>query len=77
MSPKEGVSVGSSHSTFLLADPSFVAGLGRLGDIWGGLSYWSYNSSKSPAEADYRALSHDWNQVGDDLETAMANSPDK
>jgi len=64
-----------SHSTFLVAGPSFVSGMGRLGDLWGGFAYFSYNHSPTPAEADARAISHDWHQVGDDLYAAMAQAP--
>lgn len=61
-----------SHSTFLVAEPSFLAGAGRVGDLWGSLAYFSYNYSHSPEEADARAIAHDWHQVGDDLESTMA-----
>lgn len=63
-----------SHSTFLIAEPSFVSGMGRLGDLWGGYSYYSYNYSLTPAEADARAIRHDWLQVGDDMQAAMAQT---
>lgn len=63
-----------SHSTFLVVEPSFLTGMGRLGDLWGGYAYYSYRYSPTPAEADARAIRHDWQQVGDELRAAMAEA---
>lgn len=57
------------RSSFLFADPSFIDGLASVLDIGGTLS--EYNNSKSPEEADARALHADWTAVGEDLLYAM------
>ena len=56
-------------SDFLVASPSFASGVGRLLD-WYGL-YDLYNISRSPQEADAKAMFADWRIVGQDLNDAM------
>ncbi len=56
-------------SDFLVAQPSFLSGMGRLFD-WYGL-YDAYNTSRTGGEADYKALLSDWLIVGQDIENAM------
>lgn len=64
-------------SDFLFPRPSFVHGMARTLDMWGALNV--YNVSRTPQEADARAMASDWHAVGDDLNTAIsqakANSP--
>ncbi len=44
---------------------SFLEGVGRLADFTGSLN--EYNMSKTPEEADARAIRSDWKAVGIDL----------
>jgi hypothetical protein len=61
--------VNRLKSDFLVASPSFASGAGRLLD-WYGL-YDIYNVSRSPREADIKAMFADWRMVGEDLNSAM------
>ena len=58
------------RSDFLFAQPSFVSGVARLLD-WYGL-YDAYSTSCTGREADYKALSSDWQMIGQDIRDAMA-----
>lgn len=58
----------NDNSCFLFADPSFLSGLGSVMDIGGGLLI--YNSSRTGAEADERAIASDWAVVGSDMRNA-------
>jgi|HubBroStandDraft_4_1064222.scaffolds.fasta_scaffold872242_1 hypothetical protein len=58
-----------STSDFLFADPSFVSGAARLLDLY--CLFDSYNTSRSGAEADYKALLADWRVVGQDIQRAV------
>jgi hypothetical protein len=53
---------------FLYATPSFMAGVGRVLDLWG--IFDEYNSSTSDQEADAIALYSDWRITGQDLRDA-------
>lgn len=57
------------RSDFLFAMPSFVAGAGRVCDLFGVLD--AYNTSASPEVADAYALFSDWRITGQDLRDAM------
>ena len=59
----------SHKSTFLFADPSFIYGVAHLLDFEG--TFVSYNQSRTPIEADAKALYADWRTVGEDLLAAM------
>lgn len=52
-------------ATFLFATPSTLSGVARMLDFWG--LYDTYNMSKTPPEADAKALYADWRTVGDNL----------
>ena len=55
----------TDKSGFLFAEPSFLTGLAAVMDIGGSLLV--YNSSRSGAEADQRAIASDWAVVGSDI----------
>lgn len=57
-------------STFLFAVPSASEGFARLFDFANALT--EYNTSRSEAEADARAIAMDWRVTGDDLREAMS-----
>ena len=59
----------NQYSTLLYAQPSFLKGIARIFDVGGGLN--TYNTSLTPEQADYRALSSDWHAVGEDIREAM------
>jgi hypothetical protein len=59
----------SDYSTFLFAKPSLVEGAARLLDF--GNTFDENNYSKSPEEADRKAIECDWDQVGLDLWEAI------
>ena len=50
---------------FLYAHPSFLSGLARVLDLFG--VFDSYNRSRSPQEADAKAMYADWRIVGQDI----------
>jgi hypothetical protein len=50
---------------YLFAKPSVLEGIGRNIDLFGMMN--TYNSSKSGAEADMKALINDWAAVYEDL----------
>jgi hypothetical protein len=58
-----------SHSDYLFARPSFLAGIARLFDFWG--LFDSYNYSRTPEVADAKAIRADWLTVGNDLRWAI------
>lgn len=53
----------------LFAMPSFLNGFARVLDLGG--TFDMYNEDETTVEADYRALSSDWKQVGEDIYIAM------
>jgi hypothetical protein len=57
------------QSDFLFAEPSFLSGTARLLDLWG--KYDQYNQSRTPLEADARAIAADWIITGQDLQDAI------
>lgn len=56
-------------SDFLVARPSFSAGIARLFDLFGRFDV--YNTSPSGAAADCKAMRADWLVVGQDLYDAV------
>ena len=58
-------------SDFLFATPSFKTGAGRVLDLWASLENYSYNFSRTPGEADCRAIGADWAVIGKDLQEAF------
>jgi|WetSurMetagenome_2_1015567.scaffolds.fasta_scaffold1026007_2 hypothetical protein len=52
----------SENGFVLYANPSFFEGLSRLIDFGGTLN--TYNVSRTPQEADFRAIQADWEAVG-------------
>jgi hypothetical protein len=57
------------QSDFLFAQPSFIAGAGRVLDLWG--QFDDYNHSETPTEADENAIAADWLVVGQDIFAAV------
>jgi hypothetical protein len=57
-------------STFLTADPTLLTGAGTILNLSG--CYYRFNSSRTSAEADAKALFMDWAITGQDLRDAMA-----
>ena len=53
---------------FLLPKNNFLVGMGTVLNLAG--SYFEYNYSKSDSEADLKALSSDWDNVGEDIRNA-------
>ena len=56
-------------STFLFAEPSVWEGVARAFDF--GDTLTEFNSSNSPAQADFLALFNDWQTIGDDVRSAV------
>ena len=54
---------------FLFAHPSFLGGMAQAMDLGGTL--FLFNNSRTPEEADLRAMKSDWITVGDDIRAAM------
>lgn len=57
--------MNQSVTDFLTPRSSVLTGMGTLLNLAG--SYYFYNISPTPAEADARALAADWKVVGQDL----------
>jgi len=64
-------------SDFLFANPTFLTGAGRVIDLGASLERYSYNLSRTPGEADTRAIVQDWAAVGGDLSRAIEESVPK
>lgn len=60
--------IEQSLTFYLFANPSFMKGLGRLGDFNGGLN--DYNNSETEEEADTKALRHDFIMIAKDMTQA-------
>jgi hypothetical protein len=58
------------RTDFLLPNNSFVVGMGSVMNLSG--SYFKYNTSSSSKEADLKALSSDWKNIGEDIKIALA-----
>lgn len=52
----------------LMPEPSFFRGLASLGNLTGTIVF---DESTTPEEADMKALSSDWETVGEDIRMAM------
>jgi hypothetical protein len=65
---KEGVGI-VSRTTFLYATPSFLLGMAAVLDM--GATLTVYNESRSPEEADFKAIYSDWVATGDDISSAL------
>jgi len=63
------MSFDRSLSYYLFARPSFLEGVARVFDIGG--VFDAYNESKTPVEADTKAMLHDWMMVGSDISHAF------
>lgn len=55
----------SVETSYLYANPSFFGGMAKILDMGGTLMI--YNESRTPVEADMKAISNDWKAVGNDL----------
>ena len=62
--------MGPAITDFLTPSSSFAIGAGSAFNLAG--SYFDYNQSITPAEADARALSSDWSMIGRDIMVAVA-----
>ena len=58
----------NDDTCFLFADPSFLSGMAGVMDITGSLLI--YNSSKTGADADTRAIASDWAVIGSHISDA-------
>jgi hypothetical protein len=54
---------------FLTSTNTFWGGAGTILNIRG--NYYKYNSSSTPAEADAKAIYHDWAMIGQDMKDAI------
>lgn len=57
------------QSDFLFARPSLIEGVARMVDLGGSLNV--YNTSRTPDEADARAIYEDWRALGHDVKEAL------
>jgi len=58
-------------SDFLFVAPTFLRGLETVLDLGGTAVDGSYSISRTPTEADLRALASDWIVVGRDIDEAV------
>ena len=59
----------SIETSYLFATPSFISGLAMTLDM--GSTLEQYNTSRTPDEADIKALQSDWRVTGADIRSAM------
>lgn len=62
-------SVSSSWSYYLFAEPSFIEGWARMVDFANSMT--EFNQSPTGEQANYIALTTDWQAVFDDVRAAM------
>lgn len=62
-----------SFDDYFFVQPSFLRGVARAVDIGGTLSREAVVLSRTPAEADKRALASDWRLSNRDLNQAFAD----
>lgn len=58
---------------YLLPRNSFIIGLGSVLNIFG--AYFHLDYSSSPKNIDEKAITSDWNMVGDDFRKVLEKSP--
>jgi hypothetical protein len=58
---------------FLVARSSVATGMGTVLNLGG--SYYTYNSSSTPEEADAKAFYADWAMIGNDLRAVVQQDP--
>ncbi len=59
-----------SKTDFLLPKNNFWVGFGSILNLSG--SYFSYNTSKTPEQADLKSLFSDWLNVGNDFKVSKS-----
>lgn len=57
------------RTDFLFPNSSFITGMGSVFDLTG--NYYSFNTSKTPEQADFKAIESDWGVVGDDIKKSV------
>ncbi|MDT0608018.1 hypothetical protein [Croceitalea rosinachiae] len=57
------------RTDFLFPKSSFITGMGSAFDFTG--NYYSFNTSKTPELADYKAMQSDWGMVGEDIKVSV------
>ena len=57
--------MGHFQTNFLTSTPSFLSGASTVFNLAG--RHFAYNQSKTPEEADSRAIRNDWRMIGKDL----------
>ena len=63
------MSYSKIYSMYRCSIPSFMSGLAKVFDIYGDCNKVTY--SKSPGEADRRALQLDWEVIGLDIQKGI------
>lgn len=63
------------RTDFLFARSSFLSGVARVLDMFG--TFDRYNVSRTPEEADARAIASDWQIVGYDMRAAVQNEGER
>ncbi len=58
------------RAEYLFSDNSFLIGIGSIFNL-SGSSYFEYDFSDSPEEADFKAIASDWFAVGDDIANSI------
>ncbi len=66
---KEDFIINIDQTDFLIPTSSFIVGMGLVMGLSG--NCFEYNESSSVMEADIRAISSDWNNVGYDINNAL------
>ncbi|WP_299429564.1 hypothetical protein [uncultured Maribacter sp.] len=56
---------------YLLPKNNFLVGMGSILNLAG--SYFEYNYSKSDGDADLKALTSDWENIGEDIRKSKSN----
>ena len=67
--------MGETVTDFLTSKSGFVDGLATITDLSG--SFYEYNRSKTPTDADRKAIENDWRVIGQDMINAYATEKAK
>lgn len=63
------------NTDFLFTTPTYLTGAATIFNIAG--NFYEYNESSSDEEADYKAISNDFNIIGNDLKNAIIEVTEK
>lgn len=61
--------MGRLPTNILTSDSNVLTGIASAMSLGG--NFYQFNNSRTPEEADFRAIYHDWRVVGEEIRQAM------